>query len=318
MRRRYATVDVFTTIPFSGNPLAVVLDAEGLSTAQMQAVAREFNYVETSFVLPPRDPAHTAEVRIFTPDRELPFAGHPNVGTAFVLARQGQAFGRAIGDDVVFEEKAGLVPVRVLRGQGEARRASRPDAVGAELTAPEPFRRGTAIDPALVAAAVSLPAGEVATDRHAPLVASVGLPFLLAELRSRDALRRIQPDPAALAEAFRLAGVTGLHLYTPDTAPGDASGGSCDLSARMVCRVPMVVEDPATGSANCALVALLAQLAPQPDAVVEVAVAQGVDMGRPSLLHARARKTGGAIDLVSVGGRCVEVMEGSFSLKGQG
>ena len=309
MRRRYATVDVFTTAPFSGNPLAVVLDAGGLSAAQMQAVAREFNYSETTFVLPPEDPAHTARVRIFTPDREVPFAGHPNVGTAFVLARQRRA-GRTICDDVVFEEKAGLVPIRVLRGAGEA--------VGAELTAPEPFRRGADIDPALVAAAVSLPVGEVATGRHVPTVASVGLPFLLAELRSRDALRRIRPDPAALAEAFRLAGVTGLHLYTAETEPGDAPGGTCDLSARMVCRMPMVVEDPATGSANCALVALLAQLDPQPDTTTQLTVAQGVDMGRPSLLHAQARKAEGAIGAVTVGGRCVEVMEGSFFLTGQG
>ena len=301
-RRRYATVDVFTTVPFSGNPLAVVLDAEDLSTAQMQAVAREFNYVETTFVLPPEDPAHTARVRIFTPDRELPFAGHPNVGTAFVLAQQGQAFGRAIQDEAVFEEQAGLVPVRVLREGG--------DVVGAELTAPEPFRRGAIIDPALVAAAVSLDLGEVATDRHGPTVASVGLPFLLAELKSRDALRRVRPDPAALAEAFRLAGTTGLHLYTADAAPGKP----CDLSARMVCRVPMVVEDPATGSANCALAALLAHLDPRPDAAVTLTVAQGVDMGRPSLLHVQARKAGGMVGAVTVGGRCVSVMDGSLSL----
>lgn len=310
MRCRYATLDVFTAAPFSGNPLAVVLDAEGLSTAQMQAVAREFNYVETTFVLPPRDPAHTAEVRIFTPDRELPFAGHPNVGTAFVLARQGQTFGRAIRDEVVFEEKAGLVPVRVLREQRAV--------AGAELTAPEPFKRGLEVAPALIAAAVSLAAGDVATGAHGPVVASVGLPFLVAELGSRDALRRIAPDPAALAAVFRLAGVTGLHLYTRDIAPEDAPGEGCDLSARMVCRMPVVVEDPATGSANCALVALLAQLDSRPDATVKLAVAQGVDMGRPSLLHAQARKKGGAIGAVTVGGRCVEVMEGSFRLAGQG
>jgi trans-2,3-dihydro-3-hydroxyanthranilate isomerase len=137
--RRFATVDVFTTTPFSGNSLAVVLDAEGLSTARMQAIAREFNYVETTFILPPVDPVHTARVRIFTPDQELPFAGHPNVGSAFVLARQGEAFGRTIGDAVAFEEKAGLVPVKILREKG--------GVVGTELTAPEPFHRGTEIDP---------------------------------------------------------------------------------------------------------------------------------------------------------------------------
>ena len=309
MRRRFATVDVFTTTPFGGNPLAVVLDAEGLATAQMQAIAREFNYVETTFVLPPTNAVNTARVRIFTPDRELPFAGHPNVGTAFVLARQSMAFGRAVGDDVVFEEGAGLVPVRMLRDAGEV--------VGAELTAPTPFERGPALEPALAAAAVSLAAGDILTAVHAPVVASVGLPFLLAELGSRAALRRIVPDPAALAEVFRLAGVTGLYLYTRETTPSDAPGQRCDLSARMVCRMPMVVEDPATGSANCALVALLAQLAPQPDATVELTIAQGVDMGRPSLLQARARKCRGTVEAVHVGGRCVEMMEGSFCLTGQ-
>jgi len=114
MRRRFATVDVFTTVAFGGNPLAVMLDADGLSTAQMQAVAREFNYVETTFVLPPNDAANTAQVRIFTPDRELPFAGHPNVGTAFVLARQGEAFGRALGDHVLFEDVHGFAVGGIL------------------------------------------------------------------------------------------------------------------------------------------------------------------------------------------------------------
>jgi trans-2,3-dihydro-3-hydroxyanthranilate isomerase len=304
MPRRFVTVDVFTTTPFSGNPLAVVLDAEGLSTAQMQAIAREFNYVETTFILPPVDAAHTARVRIFTPNQELPFAGHPNVGSAFVLARQGEAFGRTIVDEVTFEEEAGLVPVKVLREQREV--------VGAELTAPEPFRRGMVIDPVLVAAAISLPLADVSTDRHGPVVASVGLSFVIAELHSRDALRRIQPDPAALAEVFKRAGVTGLHVYTFDKGPDGALVEICDLSARMVFRVPMVVEDPATGSANCALVALLAQLAPEPDATLELKVLQGLDMGRPSLLNTRAHKQRGIVGTVHVGGRCVEVMRGKL------
>jgi trans-2,3-dihydro-3-hydroxyanthranilate isomerase len=301
MPRRFVTADVFTMTPFTGNPLAVVLDAEGLSTAQMQSIAREFNYVETSFILPPSNAAHTAHVRIFTPNRELPFAGHPNVGAAFVLARQGEVFGRAIGDEVTFEEAAGLVPVTILRQQREV--------VGAELTAPEPFSRGIALDPVLVAAALALPRADVSTDRHAPVVASVGLPFVIAELRSRDALRRIQPDPAALAEIFQHAGVTGLHVYTANAGTGEAHA---DLSARMVFRAPMLVEDPATGSANCALVALLAQLAPEPDATLELKVLQGADMGRPSLLSARARKQSGIVRTVHVGGQCVEAMRGSL------
>ncbi len=306
MLRRFQTVDVFTSVAFSGNPLAVVLDAEGLTTAQMQAVAREFNYVETSFVLPPRDPAHAAHVRIFTPDRELPFAGHPNVGTAFVLARLGEAFGRPVGDEIMFEEGAGLVPVTVLREDGEV--------AGGELTAPQPFRRGPEAEPSHVAAAVSLDVEDIATSRHAPVVASVGLPFLVAELGSRDALRRVVPDPMALAHVLRLAGVSGLYLYTRDVAKGDASDTRCDLSARMVCRIPLVVEDPATGSATCALVALLAHLAPDQDLVVATTIAQGVDMGRPSLLEAHVRKCGGSVEAVRVGGRCIEVMHGTLHL----
>src|SRR5216684_3305268 len=118
MKRQFVTVDVFTDRKFGGNPLAVLPDAEGLSSEQMQAIAAEFNYAETTFVLPPKDPKHTAEVRIFTPKAEMPFAGHPNVGTAFVLARAGESHGRAIsGDRLVFEEKAGLVPLDIKIGR---------------------------------------------------------------------------------------------------------------------------------------------------------------------------------------------------------
>ena len=120
MKYAFQTVDVFTDRKFGGNPLAVLTDARGLSTGQMQAIAAEFNYAETTFVLPPRDPAHTAEVRIFTPKAELPFAGHPNVGTAYVLARAGQVLGRMIASDkLVFEEKAGLVAMDLTRRGGD-------------------------------------------------------------------------------------------------------------------------------------------------------------------------------------------------------
>jgi hypothetical protein len=116
MRLQFQTVDVFTSDRFAGNPLVVVLNADGLSAAQMQAIAAEFNLAETTFIRPPRDAAHTAEVRIFTPRSEMPFAGHPNVGTAFVLARAGSSYGRPVdGEHVVFEEKAGLVPIEILR-----------------------------------------------------------------------------------------------------------------------------------------------------------------------------------------------------------
>ena len=149
MKLNFVTVDVFTGTQFAGNPLGVVLDAEGLSGGQMQAIAAEFNLAETTFVLPPKDPAHTAEVRIFTPRYEMPFAGHPNVGTAFALARAGTSYGRAIGSDsVIFEEKAGLVPISILRDGATV--------TGARLASPQRLTVGAEIPPELVASACSL------------------------------------------------------------------------------------------------------------------------------------------------------------------
>lgn len=297
MRRRFVTVDVFTERPFGGNPLAVVLDAEGLSTAQMQAVAREFNYSETTFVLPPRLPDHDAWVRIFTPRREVPFAGHPNVGTAFVLARLDSA---GAGKRLVFEEAAGLVPVELLREGGMV--------VGAELIAPERLRRSEAMTEADVAACLSLAADDIATSAHVPAIASVGLAFVVVELSGRDALARVQTDMAAFRRHMPRGGANGVFAYVRD---GD------DVQARMFAPLSGIDEDPATGSATCALVALLADLAPEPVLDLRLRVEQGVDMGRPSLLLARARKEAGQVVEVKVGGRCVPMLEGTFDLAGE-
>src|SRR5712672_308524 len=182
MQRRYITVDVFTDRAFGGNPLAVVLDAGGLSTAQMQAIALEFNYSETTFVLPPQDPANDAQVRIFTVRYEIPFAGHPNVGTAFVLATQAAKPPARLK----FEEKAGLVPVEILTDEERA--------VGAELTAPQPLGKFTQLRAEQAAACLSLTSADIRSDRHPPQIVSVGLPFLVVEVASRDALQRARPD----------------------------------------------------------------------------------------------------------------------------
>src|ERR1700704_5436880 len=152
MQRRHITVDVFTDRAFGGNPLAVILDAGGLSTAQMQAIASEFNYSETTFVLPPQGRAHDAQVRIFTVRSEIPFAGHPNVGTAFVLATQAAKPPARL----VFEEKAGLVPVKTRPGQVTV--------TGAELPAPQPRERLTQLGAEQAAACLSLSAADVKTD----------------------------------------------------------------------------------------------------------------------------------------------------------
>jgi trans-2,3-dihydro-3-hydroxyanthranilate isomerase len=304
MQRRYVTVDVFTDRAFGGNPLAVVLDAQGLSTAQMQAIATEFNYSETTFVLPPQDPAHDAQVRIFTVRHELPFAGHPNVGTAFVLATQAATPPARL----LFEEKAGLVPVEILTEKGRV--------VAAELTAPQPLKRLTQLSGEQAAACLSLSASDVKTDRHPPQIASVGLPFLMVELASRDALRRAKPDAAAFAKTLPIDGNDAIYFYTREVPAGEMP---LDLQARMLHPgASGLCEDPATGSATAAAAALLADLATQRDGEFKLRIGQGVDMGRPSLLLTRVRKENGAVVSAHVGGACVEMMEGTFRLAGEG
>jgi len=298
MQRRYITVDVFTDRAFGGNPLAVVLDAGGLSTEQMQAIATEFNYSESTFVLPPADPANDANVRIFTVRREIPFAGHPNVGTAFVLAKQA-AKGPA---RLKFEEKAGLVPVEILTGQG--------GVMGAELTAPKLLERMSQADAAQVAACLSLSASDIRTDRHPPQVASVGLPFLIVEVATRDALRRAKPDAAAFASTMPSLGTDAIYFYTRDVPSAEQP---LDLQARMFHPGNSgLSEDPATGSATAATAALLAELDPARDGELKLRIGQGVDMGRPSLLLTRVRKQGGNIVSTHVGGNCVQMMEGTL------
>jgi trans-2,3-dihydro-3-hydroxyanthranilate isomerase len=304
MLRRYVTVDVFTDRAFGGNPLAVVLDAGGLSTVQMQAIACEFNYVETTFVLPPRDPAHDAQVRIFTVNSELPFAGHPNVGTAFVLATQA----KKPPERLKFEEGAGLVPVEILTEEGRV--------VGAELTAPQPLSKLTMVSAEQAAACASLSAADIRTDWHQPGIFSVGLPFLIAELTSREALRRARPDASAFAGTLPCDGSDAIYLYTRDVPPAELP---CDLQARMFLPgTSGLTEDPATGSATAAAAALLADLASERDGELKLRVGQGFDMGRPSLLLTRVRKANGVIMSTHVGGGCVQMMEGSFRLAGEG
>jgi trans-2,3-dihydro-3-hydroxyanthranilate isomerase len=304
MQRRYITVDVFTDRAFGGNPLAVVLDAGGLSTAQMQAIATEFNYAETTFVLPPGDSAHDAQVRIFTPNSEIPFAGHPNVGTAFVLATQAPKPPARF----LFEEIAGLVPVEIRTEQGSV--------IAAELTAPQPLKRLTTFSTEQAAACISLTASDIKTSRHKPQIVSVGVPFLVLELASREALKRAKPDAGAFARTLPSDGAFAVYFYTRDVPPAERP---CDLQARMF--FPWgsgLGEDPATGSATVATAALLADLSSEGDGEMKLRIGQGVDMGRPSLLLTRVRKANGVVVSAHVGGRCVQMMEGTFRLAGEG
>jgi trans-2,3-dihydro-3-hydroxyanthranilate isomerase len=303
-RRRYITVDVFTDRPFGGNPLAVVLDAGGLTTAQMQAIATEFNYSETTFALPPRETGHDAWVRIFTRRSEIPFAGHPNVGTAFVLASQA----KQAAERYVFEEKAGLVPVEILKRDGKV--------VGAELTAPQQLKRLAQISVEKAAACISLDVADIKTDRHPPHIISVGLPFLAVEVASREALRRARPNAEGFARTFPVDGCDAVYFYTHDVPAGESP---CDLQARMFHPGSSgLSEDPATGSATAAAAALLADLSSEREGEFKLRIGQGVDMGRPSLLLTRMRKANGVVASAHVGGTCVPMMEGTFWLNGQG
>jgi trans-2,3-dihydro-3-hydroxyanthranilate isomerase len=293
MRYRYYICDVFTDTRFGGNQLAVLPEASGLSDRQMQQIAREFNFAESTFVFPP-EAGHTRKVRIFTPAIEVPFAGHPNVGTAFALATAGE-FGPIDGSiKVTFEEKAGLVPVSIHRREGR---------IWCELSAPQRLSLGKTISVEMVAAAISLNPDYVVTRTHQPQVASVGLPFLMAELVDRAALERARINMNGI-DVIAAEGVTpDIHLYTH-------SADEFDIRARMFAPLDGVPEDPATGSANCALAGLLSHHDRVTDGNFQWRIAQGVEMGRPSILEARTEKREGTVVATWIGGASVLVSEG--------
>jgi trans-2,3-dihydro-3-hydroxyanthranilate isomerase len=296
----FETVDVFTTTRFGGNPLAVLPRAEGLSGDQMQKIAAEFNLAETTFVLPPGDPANTAHVRIFTPKAELPFAGHPNVGTAFVLARHGQAYDRPAGPVLRFEEAAGIVEVETFAENGQT--------TGARLKSPQPLEIGAPLPVDGIAAACGLTGDDIEQARHQPCTASVGLPIVMAELSTRATLTAAAPQTDAFRAHVPVELATGILLYV------HADDGTAQIQARLFAPLHGIPEDPATGSANVALIGLLAALDAAEDLTLEKTIVQGVDMGRPSLLSATARKTAGAVTDTWIGGGCVPVMQGTIAL----
>jgi trans-2,3-dihydro-3-hydroxyanthranilate isomerase len=289
----FCTVDVFTDRRFGGNPLAVFPAAAGLDTATMQALAAEMNYSETSFVLPPADPANTAQVRIFNRTAEMPFAGHPNVGTAYALAQ----LGLAQGGTLRFEEMAGLVQVRLTDDAGTV--------VGAEIDAPQALSLKGDLPAADIAACLSLPTEKIVLAEHPPIRATVGVDFVIVAVEP-DALARAVPDIAAyrrLADARpELEGRLSIFLYALDGA---------GVRARMFAPLAGTWEDAATGSANATLAALRLSLSGEETLAYEAV--QGVEMGRESRLSLRAWRADDGVR-ASVGGRCVSVFRGKVSL----
>ncbi|BAJ02597.1 PhzF family phenazine biosynthesis protein [Shewanella violacea] len=303
----YYICDVFTDKRFGGNQLAVLPDAQGLTSEQMQQIAREFNFPESTFVFP-AELGNTRKVRIFTPSTEVPFAGHPNVGTAFLLAKTGQLDTqdkKQLLQTITFEEKAGLVPISIAQ-QADG-------AIFCELNAPEAVSLGQNIDASLVAEALSLNLDDIQLSTHQPIVASVGLPFLIVELMSLDALARARAKLDAF-EKIQAIGVTpDIHLYVKRDEASKAEL-QFDIQARMFAPFDGVPEDPATGSANCALAGLLAHYSSLQEGMLHWTIAQGVEMGRPSVLKARALKQAGQVIDTWIGGNSVLVSKGELYL----
>lgn len=294
---RYFTADVFTSTRFGGNQLAVLPDARGLTGAQMLAIAREFNYSESTFVLPAEDPAHTRRLRIFTPGGEVPFAGHPTVGTAHVLAETGEI--PLTGDEtrIVFGENVGPVPVLIRSSGGLPTFCQLSVAQLPEVGRPLPGRSE-------IASAISLDEADLLDGDWRPQVVSCGLPFAFVPVRDRAAVARARLRLDRWEE--HLAGRAGEMVMV---FAMDAEDPGHQVRARMFAPGVGVPEDPATGSACAALGGYLAKRDSR-DGTLRWIVEQGYEMGRPSLLEVEVDRHGGEITAVRVGGASVLVCEG--------
>ncbi len=299
---QFVKVDVFTTIAFEGNPLAVFTDARGLETDQMQRIAAELNLSETTFIFPPADPENTAQVRIFTPRSELPFAGHPTVGTAFVLR------GDSGANDLVLEEGVGPIPVRVATGSD--------GAVQFWLTTP-PITFGARIDPKPVAAALGLQPNDLLVDVQ-PEIAGAGPAFLFVAVKNRDVVDRIEMlDYRALRAAVPNA-PTEVFVFARLEESDEQDGDTYAVYSRMFAPEIGINEDPATGSATGPLAALMMRRGLLPiENGLHMVSEQGTKMGRRSLLHVLIHVNSedpNAIPVIEVGGSVVPIATGEMTV----
>lgn len=288
----FHTLDVFTKSAYAGNPLAVVLGADDLSTAQMQTIAREFNLSETIFVQTPDDATHTAKVRIFFPTAEIPFAGHPTIGCAILLAEMLNPRGD-FEVEITLEEVAGLVPVRVWRKH---------DTSHAEFTAPViPFvHDGTLPAQDVTAKALGLEIGDIGDCG----IWQGGPSFIYVPITTRAALSKAAPDGPEWAELTRMANSNSAYLYTPDGVGG--------FTSRMFAPGDGIAEDPATGSASAILAAQLLHTGGLKEGTNRISLTQGIDMGRPSEIDLSVDVSGDKITAVRIGGAAVRVSSGSL------
>ena len=299
MRRAFHTLDVFTDTPLAGNPLAVVLDSQGLDDARMQSIAREFNLAETVFVSEPKNPVNTAAVRIFTPARELPFAGHPTVGTAVLLAHlRAPELLKSEDLRIVLEEKVGDVVCVARHRKGQA--------MAAYFTVPRaPERMSEPPSKASLAADLGLEVEDIGFDAHEPVVMGAGTANLFVPLKSLAAMGRARPD----LEHWGENGGPCLYLYTRESV----HAGS-DFHARMFAAGWGVYEDPATGSAAAAFAGVMMAFEKPRDGEHVVTIEQGVEMGRPSFISVGLDVEDGVLRSATIGGSAVIVCEGKIDL----
>jgi trans-2,3-dihydro-3-hydroxyanthranilate isomerase len=302
-KHRFVTLDVFTSSAFGGNQLAVFPDAGGIPEDALIQITREFNFAEVTFCYPPANPAHTKRVRIFTPAHEIPFAGHPTVGTAIALIELGMAGAKVDGTvKLVLEEGVGPIPVTVTHQPGTLAFAQFSTARLAEVGPAVPANH-------VLAEVLSITADDILTAPMAPQNVSCGLPFLMAPLRSVDAVSRARVRMEKWETTLKSAWAPDIFVFAKKPEGGDAH-----FHARMFGPGVNVTEDPATGSANACLAGYLAARAPQKDGTLRWTVDQGVEMGRPSRIEIEADKSAGAVTAIRVGGNAVMMTEGSLVL----
>jgi trans-2,3-dihydro-3-hydroxyanthranilate isomerase len=302
-RHRFITADVFTSVPFGGNQLAVFPDARGIPEHRLLDVTREFNYSETTFVYPPDDARHARRVRIFTPGGEVPFAGHPTVGTAHALAETGEIPLTGELTRIVFEEKVGPVPVSIRARSGRPEFVQFSVARLPEVGPPPPSRDE-------LARVLGLEVDDLLGGEWSPVSMSCGLPFLFVPLHDRSAVARARIRMDAWDATLRDAPVSEVMVF----APGGERPGT-DYRARMFAPALSVPEDPATGSACAALGGYLAARDARRDGTLRWVVEQGFEMGRPSILEVETDVAGGDVRAVRVGGSSVLVSEGTMAIR---
>ena len=303
MTCRFSILDVFTNTALAGNQLAVVRDCEHLSDQQMQALAREFNFPETIFVLPPVDPVNTARLRIFTPMVELPFAGHPTIGGAVLIAREDG--GAMFGPQelvIAIEENIGLIRCSVRKQKDGGARAV--------FDVPQlPQALDGAPPAAALARALGLGESDIGFDAHVPSHYSAGVGMVFVPVASLDAIGRAKPDVNVWDEVFTHPQGRACYLYTNDI-PGDDT----HVRARMFAPPFGITEDPATGSAAAAFAGVCLEYEKPEDGEHQIIIEQGVEMGRPSEMALTLVVRNGALENVSIGGSAVVLGSGSLNL----